>query len=106
VNGEQRFWAVAEPLLARPGVTRSTMMGFPCLRLDGDFFASCDPRTGALIIKLDADRVTRLIDSGKAEAFAPNGHRFRQWVSIPSTRQRGWARLLDQALRSASTRRS
>ena len=52
-RGEERFWKLAEPLLRRAGVTRSTMMGFPCLRLDGDFFASCDSRSGALVIKLN-----------------------------------------------------
>src|SRR4051812_4667671 len=31
--GEERFWALAAPLLNQPGVTRSTMMGFACLRL-------------------------------------------------------------------------
>ena len=81
------------------------MMGFPCLRLDGDFFASCDPRTGSLIVKLDADRATQLIDSGRAEAFAPNGRRFREWVAIPSSRHRSWEQLLEGALRAAADRR-
>ena len=81
------------------------MMGFPCLRLDGDFFASCDPRTGSLIVKLDADRATQLIDSGRAEAFAPNGRRFREWVAIPASRHRSWARLLERALQAATDRR-
>lgn len=58
--GEARFWALAEPLLEQAGVTRSTMMGFPCLRLDGDFFASCDHRTGELVVKLDEQRVSAL----------------------------------------------
>ena len=105
MNGDERFWALADPLLARPGVTRSTMMGFPCLRLDGDFFASCDPHTGNLIIKLDAARATELIESGRAQAFAPNGRRFREWVAIPSSRDRSWARLLEGALRAAADRR-
>jgi hypothetical protein len=105
VNGDERFWALADPLLARPGVTRSTMMGFPCLRLDGDFFASCDRRTGSLVVKLDADQASQLIDSGQAEAFAPNGRRFREWVAIPSSRDRSWARLLEGALRAAADRR-
>jgi len=50
-----RFWALAKPLLRRAGVTRSTMIGFPCLRLDGDFFASCDHRTGELVVKLNEE---------------------------------------------------
>jgi hypothetical protein len=105
MNGAQRFWAIAEPLLARPGVTRSTMMGFPCLRLHGDFFASCDPSTGSLVIKLDADRCAQLIDLGRAELFAPNGRRFREWASIPAARHRTWRGLLNDALDSAAARR-
>jgi hypothetical protein len=32
---EDRFWDLAEPLLlTRVGVTRSTMMGYPCLRIN------------------------------------------------------------------------
>jgi hypothetical protein len=106
MNAEQRYWALTEPLLTRPGVSRSTMMGFPCLRLDGDFFASYDHRTGDLIIKLDADRATKLIDSGQGEAFAPNGRRFREWVAIPDSRHRSWARLLEQARQSAANRKT
>jgi len=37
---EARFGALAEPMLAQTGVTRSTMMGLPCLRIDGQFLGS------------------------------------------------------------------
>ena len=104
--GEKQFWSLAEPLLARAGVTRSTMMGFPCLRFDGDFFASCDHRSGNLVVKLDEPRVIELVNAGKAEPFAPNGHRFREWASIPVGRQRSWANLLDEALQCAAHRRT
>ena len=53
------------------------MMGFPCLRIDGAFFASLDHRTGHLIIKLPADRVDELVDVGTGQSFAPNGRRFK-----------------------------
>jgi hypothetical protein len=102
--GEQRFWALAEPLLARPGVARSTMMGFPCLRLHGDFFASCDPRAGSLVVKLDAERCGELIDLGQAEEFAPNGRRFGEWVNVSGARHRAWKGLLDEALARAARR--
>jgi hypothetical protein len=49
---EARFEALAEPMLAQAGVTRSTMMGLPCLRIDGQFFGSFDRLTGALLVKL------------------------------------------------------
>jgi hypothetical protein len=56
-EGEHLFRSLAEPLLSREGVTRSTMMGFPCLRVDGAFFASSDRRTGDLRVKLPEARV-------------------------------------------------
>lgn len=104
--GETRFWELAQPLVDQAGVTRSTMMGFPCLRLHGDFFATCDRRTGDLVVKLDEHAVTALLDKGRAEPFAPNGRRFREWAAIPYTRRRTWARHLDAALIAAAERTS
>ena len=95
--GEQRFWSLAEPLLAGDGVTRSTMMGLPCLRIGGAFFASCDHRTGDLLVKLPAERVAALIDADRAHPFAPAGRRFREWAAVPHARSRSWRRLLDEA---------
>ena len=102
---QERFWTLARPLLRRAGVTRSTMMGFPCLRLDGDFFASCDHRTGELVVKLNEQRARALVDLGEAEPFAPNGRRFREWVTVPHQRHRSWPRLLEEALDLAAARK-
>jgi hypothetical protein len=104
--GERRFWELATPLLDQSGVSRSTMMGFACLRLDGDFFATCDHRNGDLVVKLNEERVTALLASEVAEPFAPNGRRFREWASIPLTRRRRWGPLLDEALELAAVRKS
>lgn len=49
---ETQFWKVAAPLLDAPAVTRSTMMGLPRLRVNGQFFASFDRHTGDLLVKL------------------------------------------------------
>ncbi|OBG35181.1 hypothetical protein [Mycobacterium sp. E3198] len=94
---EARFWSVAEPLLADAAVTRSTMMGLPCLRADGRFFASFDRRNTALLVKLPAARVDELVESGAAEPFAPSGRRFREWASIGSGRPDAWPALLREA---------
>ena len=102
--GERRFWELAQPLLERPGVTRSTMMGFPCLRLDGDFFATCDRRDGSLVVKLDEAGVDTLLASGRAEPFAPNGRRFREWAAVPSGKRRAWGPHLDAAFDAAVQR--
>lgn len=55
------FWEVAEPLLTDPAVSIGTLMRFPCLRAEGNFFATCDHRTGDLIVKLPRHRVIQLI---------------------------------------------
>jgi hypothetical protein len=81
-------------------------MGFACLRLDGDFFATCDHRTGDLVLKLNENRVSVLLEGGAAKPFAPNGRRFREWASIPLEHDRSWGQLLDEALDLAAARKS
>ena len=74
-----------------------TMMGLPCPRLDGRFFASLDRRTQALLVKLPAERVQALIAAGHAEPFAPAGRVFRQWAALPRPDRRRWRTLLNEA---------
>jgi hypothetical protein len=96
---EDRYWDLAEPLLlTRADVSRSTMMGFPCLRVDGGFFASFDRRTGSLVVKLPATRVSELVDTGAAMPFAPAGRTFREWAGIPASASEIWPDLLEEAL--------
>ncbi|MEM7134054.1 MAG: hypothetical protein AAF702_47625 [Chloroflexota bacterium] len=91
------FWRVAEIQLRDESVSKGTMMGFPCLRVNGDFYASADYRTGDLVIKLPAERVSALIDAGEGDAFAPNGRRFREWVAITERDAERWETLIDEA---------
>ncbi len=97
-EGEARFWDLAEPLLSSAGIERSTMMGLPCLRVNGAFFASCDRGTGDLLVKLPEARVAELVAADRARPFAPAGRRFREWAAVPPARSRTWKRLLDEAL--------
>jgi hypothetical protein len=97
-NGEHLFWSLAQSLQKREGLTRSTMMGLPCLRVDGAFFASCDRKTGNLIVKLPEDRVAELVATGRGVPFAPAGRRFREWVAIPAAQSRRWKCHLEEAL--------
>jgi hypothetical protein len=90
------FWDVAEAFLAA-GAERSTMMGFPCLRNEGRFFASLDHRTGDLIVKLPASRVDELIEAEVGLDFAPNGRRFKEWVTIPERDEKLWTQLMEEA---------
>ena len=91
------FWDLAQEWLARPGVERSTMMGFPCLRRDGVFFACVGRRNGDLIIKLSADRVAAHIADGHGAAFAPNGRTFKEWVAFPERDEARWREVLEEA---------
>jgi hypothetical protein len=95
--GETRFWELAEPFLTRSEVTRSTMMGYPCLRVHGQYFASTHHRTGDLVVKLPEARVDELVGQGRAERFSPDGRPFREWAAVPFTRSRSWKALLAEA---------
>jgi hypothetical protein len=97
MTGEELFWDLVEPMYADPAVRRSTMMGLPCVRLDGRFFASLDRRSGALLVKLPVERVAQLIGAGHGEAFAPAGRVFREWVAVPRPDRRRWRSLLTEA---------
>lgn len=91
------FWDVAVALLVQSEVTKSTMMGFPCLRTNGDYFASAHHKDGDLIVKLDKDRVTAMIEAGEGEAFAPNGRRFKEWIRIVDRDEARWETLMREA---------
>jgi len=92
------FWMAGEGALQHDGVQRGTMMGFPCLRFHGTFFASCERRTGNLIVKLPVQRVQELIHAKEAIAFAPNGRTFREWALITSRDADRWHHFISEAL--------
>lgn len=92
--------------LEQKGVTRSTMMGFPCLRYEGDFFASCDHKTGDLIVKLSRGRVEELIQAGEGENFSPAGRPFKEWMVIKKRDAKLWNDLLNEAHKWSQERKS
>jgi hypothetical protein len=94
---ETLFWELAQQLLAEPGVTQGTMMGYPCLRANGAFFACVERTTGHLIVKLPAHRVNELAATGQALPFAPNGRTFREWAAFPVADPGEWLALLAEA---------
>jgi hypothetical protein len=91
------FWEVSAAALAHGNVAAGTMMGLPCLRASGAFFAACDHRTGNLIVKLPRYRVQQLIHAGTGTPFAPTGRTFREWVVIGGRDPARWADLIDEA---------
>ena len=96
-DGSQLYWRLTESLLADPSVSRGTMIGLSCMRMDGAFFASLDRGSHHLIVKLPAARVAELIASGAGLVFAPSNRPFREWVAIPRPDEAIWAEFLDEA---------
>ncbi|HUA06125.1 MAG TPA: hypothetical protein VMB27_19610 [Solirubrobacteraceae bacterium] len=92
------FYDLAADLLAEPAITQSTMMGYPCLRANGAFFACVERPTGHLVVKLPARRVHELVATGRARPFAPNGRTFREWVALPCADRDEWRARLAEAL--------
>lgn len=94
----QAFEALLAEMLAAHAVERGTMMGFPCMRIGGGFFASADHKNGDLIVKLPKERVALLIAAGTGMPFAPAGRIFKEWVSIPGRDATQWRHLAEEAL--------
>lgn len=91
------FWRIARKFLEQNHVSEGTLMGFPCLRYKGVFFATADHRTGDLIVKLPVERVQELINDGSGLPFAPAGKIFKEWVLIEGRNTREWELLISEA---------
>ena len=92
-----RFWELAESWLAREGVQKATMMGFPCLRLNGAFFASIEHKGDGLVVKLPRERVAERVAIGDGEPFAPNGRVFKEWLRVPYANEALWDEVIAEA---------
>jgi len=92
---------LTDDLLYDPAIGRATMMGYPCVRLAGQFVASYDDKAGCLVVKLPHERVLDLVEHGRGEPFAPAGKVFREWVSIPAVDRTLWRTLLAEAVEFA-----
>jgi|AP82_1055514.scaffolds.fasta_scaffold25816_3 hypothetical protein len=81
------FWKLAAPLPSSGQASEGALLGFPCLRVEEQFFATCDHRTGELTVKLPRERVQELIDGGSAirsprpVESSVGGHWFRSATS-------------------------
>lgn len=89
------------------GVERGSMMGYPCLRFMGSFFASEERGSGHLIVKLNEIQVTEAIRNGVGLPFKPAGRVFKEWLLIPEHDEAVWydliSKALDQAKRSVAS---
>lgn len=97
-DAQELYDELTDDLLYDPAVGRSTMMGFPCIRRAGRFFASFDARAEAMVVKLPRERVAELVESGIGDPFAPNGRVFREWVSLAQPDREAWREILSEAL--------
>lgn len=94
---DELYWDLAPEFLVRDDVDEGTIMGFPCLRVRGEFFATSHHRSGDLLLKIPAERVNALIDAGLGEPFAPAGRPFREWVTVETRDEKLWLGLLEEA---------
>lgn len=97
MDAETVFWEIAEDLYEDRAVERSTMMGHPCLRVKGNFFAMLDRDSDRLIAKLDRARVQELIAEGVGEMFSPAGRVFKEWIAVPNPDETRWRALVEEA---------
>ena len=80
------------------------MMGSPCLRYKGEFFAMMFDREQSLIIKVAPERVNELIAQGVGNEFNFTKKRFKEWVLIPLDREREFEAFAHEALEYAKAR--
>src|SRR3954452_25507986 len=100
-EARELYEELTDDLLYDPAVGRSTMMGFPCVRLAGKFLATYDGKAGCLVAKLPSERVARLIATGSCETFAPAGRVARAGVATPALDRHLWQQLLAEGAESA-----
>ena len=86
-----------EALVGQGAAEWGTLMGFPCLRTGGAFFATARHDRPELVLKLPASRVDELIEAGVGGRFAPAGRPFKEWVALPEASAAEWLALLDEA---------
>ena len=97
-EAEAQFWGLAAGHLEADDVVEGTMMGSRCLRVDGELTAMIHSKTGELIVKLAADRVSSLVEAGTVQPFAPNGRVLKEWALVASTDAESWTPLIDEAV--------
>lgn len=91
-------------LLKEDHVELSTMMKCPCLRYKGEFLGMFFDKADSLIVKVPADRVNALIESGEGNEFNYTKKKFKEWVLIPRESQDDYTQYLMEALSFAQTK--
>jgi hypothetical protein len=94
--GGDAFWEIADEFLASGFVDEGTMFGFRCIRAQGEFVAMPGNTMGGMVVKLPADRVAGLVESGDGSPVAPAGRTFKEWVAVEDQRQ--WSGLIEESI--------
>jgi hypothetical protein len=96
-SAEARYERIASGFRGRPDVSEGTGFGSnPGLRVGGRIFAMLV--RGELVVKLPANRVRGLLDTGAGNPFdAGKGRRLREWASVPIEHADRWEALAGEA---------
>lgn len=82
-HGEKTFAKLvsyyATPRTEYP-VERAMLFGFDCLRINGKVFAKL--HNGHIVMKLPANRITALLESGQASSYGFRGRLMKEWGVI------------------------
>jgi hypothetical protein len=100
---EERFAALVEAMLGRPGTTYGSdssgpqrAFGSTSLKSNGKIFAMLV--NGRLVVKLDRRRVDELVASGDGERFDPgHGRLQKEWLVIGSASDDVWLALATES---------
>jgi hypothetical protein len=95
-----RFWDDVAPMVAGGQLHEGTMFGHRCVRAGKEFVAMPGHRSNGMVVKLPAERVTELVESGRGRPVAPAGKTFKEWVEIAAGED--WGPYLDEAVAFAS----
>jgi hypothetical protein len=68
---------------ALPGVQQGKMFGWECLKVNGNVFLTITP--DAVVVKLDADNITRALKVKGSDYFQPmkGAPKMKEWVALP-----------------------
>ncbi len=105
---EERFARLVEEFSGRPGVEvpgapSTRRFGSETLKVNGSIFAMITG--GRLVVKLPADRVRTLIDSGIGAPFgAGKRSPMKEWVAVVGQDDETWTALAREALDFVSSR--
>ena len=95
MTGEERFWLLVGKLQKEdPRLELGTIMGGRCVRVGGEFLGLYAKKQGGAVFKLSKDQVAGLVEAGHGAPFAPAGRVFKEWVLVPDSESRRWAKLM------------